>query len=237
MNTQSAVLQEILVQISRCRADGPVVVFDVDSTLFCTDKRSLAVLRSAAQRFPAIAPVVHKWQENDVGWFSTDDLKSEGIHNRELLDAVMDFWMDNFFKDELLVLDEPLPGAAAYVNKVIEAGATACYLTGRNRPGMERGTRKSLAEHGFPLGESDTKLLMKPRLEMDDADYKRQAIRQVRDMGPVVAAFDNEPEMVNLFSDTFQSAIVVLVDTIHSPTQAVPYPATHRIDDFRIDGA
>ncbi|MDP8254741.1 MAG: hypothetical protein P9M14_03245 [Candidatus Alcyoniella australis] len=107
-----------------------------------------------------------------------------------------------------------------------------CYLTGRDSPGMGSGTRASLSEHGFPFDCQRVDLLMKPRIEIKDMDFKRDAVRQIGEMGQVLAAFDNEPGNINLFADTFPEAIVVLLDTIHSPTPVVPYEHVVRISDF-----
>jgi hypothetical protein len=135
-----------------------------------------------------------------------------------------------------VIYDEIIPGAAGYVRRVHDAGATICYLTGRDEPGMGAGTRAALRQNDFPWDEPRVELIMKATFEEPDESHKGRAIECVRALGRVVAAFDNEPELVNLLADAFPEATVVRVDSLHSPKKIRAYPHIPVITEFALPG-
>jgi hypothetical protein len=54
---------------------------------------------------------------------------------------------------------------------------------------------------------------MKPYPEMSDGDFKREAHEQLKQLGQVIAAFDNEPLHVNDYRRQFPDAVVVHLAT------------------------
>ena len=57
---------------------------------------------------------------------------------------------------------------------------------------------------------------MKPTFEQSDDDWKESAYAQLRGLGEVIAAFDNEPTHVNGYRRAFPEATAVHLDTDHS---------------------
>jgi hypothetical protein len=69
---------------------------------------------------------------------------------------------------------------------------------------------------GLPLPGGNVRLILKPTLEMGDDEFKREAQRQLADVGKLIAAFDNEPTHVNDYRRAFPDATIVHLATDHS---------------------
>jgi haloacid dehalogenase-like hydrolase len=233
------VLQAIYRSVRTAPELRPVVVFDLDSTLFSTRERSFAILTEAGETFAGLAPVVAMLDLYAIGWDYVAVLRDAGFTDENVLEQIRAFWRERFFASPYLAHDLPMPGATAYVKALHEAGAYICYLTGRDEPGMGAGTRDSLRANGFPLdgdGDGDrATLIMKADATQLDEEHKRLALDRVASMGEVVGAFDNEPELVNLLADRFPAARVALFDSIHSPTEVVAYPSIPKINSFEME--
>lgn len=232
-------LREVLERVSDVAARGrlPICVFDLDSTLLSTAPRNLEILREFARRHalgnPELARIAARMTAADMGWNVHDDLKRAGVADAALLEAVKEFWRERFFKDEYLLHDHPVPGAATFVEACHARGALVYYLTGRHVGGMEVGTVQSLRNRGFPFWRGRCVLHLKPAFEMNDRAFKDDAIADVRSYkGEVVATFENEPGNANLFLAAFPDALHVLLLTIHSPDAEPPRPELVRTEDF-----
>lgn len=217
-------LREIFPRIDAALARDrlPILVFDLDSTLFSTAPRNLAILREFvlenAGTHPHLADVAERIGLDDMGWNVHEDLRRFGFTEAEVLARLKGFWFDRFFRDEYLAHDTPVPGAAAFVHACHARGALIYYLTGRHVGGMEIGTVRSLRENGFPFWRGRCVLHLKPSFEMNDSTFKQEAVLDVRSYhGEVVASFENEPGNANMFLRAFPDALHVLLETIHSP--------------------
>jgi len=217
-------LREILTRIDTALARDrlPICIFDLDSTLFSTAPRNLAILqefvRENERLHPHLAAVVERIGLDDMGWNVHEDLRRFGFSEPEVLARLKGFWFERFFRDEYLAHDTPVEGAAAFVHACHARGALIYYLTGRHVGGMEVGTVRSLREHGFPFWRGRCVLHLKPSFEMNDGTFKQEAVLDVRSYhGEVVASFENEPGNANMFLRAFPDAIHVLLETIHSP--------------------
>jgi len=73
-----------------------------------------------------------------------------------------------------------------------------------------------MANCGLPLPRGDVRLILKPSMEMGDDEFKREAQRQLAEIGQVIAAFDNEPTHVNDYRRAFPEATIVHLATDHS---------------------
>ncbi|MEY2807950.1 MAG: hypothetical protein RIR65_2367 [Planctomycetota bacterium] len=233
-------LSEVLARIDASCAAGrlPVVVFDLDSTLFTTAPRNLKILQAYASahgaRWSGLEEVVARLSPDDMGWNIHEDLRRFGVSDERLLDEVKAFWFERFFTDEWLLVDEPVPGAPEFALACHARGALIYYLTGRHVGGMEIGTVRSLRQCGFPFWRGRCVLHLKPSFEMGDAAFKDDAVHDIRSYkGEVVATFENEPGNANMFSRAFPEALHFLLDTIHSPGAPAPDAKLVRIDDFR----
>ena len=232
-------LRDVFTRIDAALARDrlPVCVFDLDSTLFSTAPRNLAILhefvRENAGRHPHLADVSERIGLDDMGWNVHDDLLRFGIDDRELLSRLKEFWFARFFQDDYLAHDQPVLGAAAFVLACHKRGALIYYLTGRHVGGMEVGTVRSLVGHGFPFWRGRCVLHLKPSFDMDDRVFKDEAVADVRSYrGEVVATFENEPGNANMFLRAFPEALHVLLETIHSPGAEEGSAALVRTSDF-----
>jgi hypothetical protein len=217
-------LREIFARIDAAVARDrlPIVVFDLDSTLFSTAPRNLAILREFVQEnsstHPHLADVAERIGLDDMGWNVNEDLLRFGFTETEVLARLKGFWFERFFRDEYLAHDTPVPGAAAFAHACHARGALLYYLTGRHVGGMEIGSVRSLRAHEFPFWRGRCVLHLKPSFEMNDSTFKQEAVLDVRSYrGEVVATFENEPGNANMFLRAFPEALHILLETIHSP--------------------
>jgi hypothetical protein len=230
---QTRVLDEVLRLVGeavlRRPASRPVVTFDLDSTVFDNRPRQLAILSQFA-RWNGLGGVEDLEHTHIDGWRVTEMIaKLQGAAGREeaLKVQFKSFWRERFFTSEFCLYDHALPGAGAYVQSVEATGGTVVYLTGRHED-MRDGTAKSLHAGGFPEGT----LLMKPTFEMTDTQWKEIAVAKIRELGDVVASFDNETTHVNRLKAAFPSALVVWLSTDHSPEAEPLPPGTPMIEGF-----
>ena len=126
----------------------PLLVFDLDSTLFSTAPRNLRILHefaaSVADRHPSLREIVEAVGLDDMGWNINESLERRGVQDEELLEALKAFWMDRFFTDDYVETDDPTPGAVEFVTACHQRGAMIYYLSGRHVGGMELGTAGAL---------------------------------------------------------------------------------------------
>jgi hypothetical protein len=217
-------------------AERPIVVFDLDSTLFSTAERNLRILHEFAREPDTPDEMCQMIAELDVshmGWNVVSDLAKRGYADHGILGRLKEYWYDRFFTDEYARTDEPLPGAVAYTHQCADAGALIYYLTGRDEPNMGVGTRDSLRAHRFPLDVPHAVLRLKPRFEMQDLAFKREVMTELHDLGQVIACFENEPLNANTFAEAFPAAHVVFLDTVHSPDPPPLDSRIARLKDFR----
>lgn len=232
-------LREVLMRIEATAKRGrlPICVFDLDSTLFSTAPRNLAILQEfiAAHRgsHPHLSDIGKRIGLDDMGWNVYQDLRRFGVEDVHLLERLKEFWFDRFFTDEYLLHDVPVRGAAEYVLACHARGALIYYLTGRHVGGMEIGTVRSLTLKGFPFWRGRCVLHLKPSFEMNDRAFKDDAVADIRSYnGEVVATFENEPGNANMFARAFPEAKHVLLLTIASPEAEKPSQDLVLTSDF-----
>jgi hypothetical protein len=132
-----------------------------------------------------------------------------------------DFWFKRFFQSDYVVHDHAMPGAVDLVRRCEAAGMKIAYLTGRDNT-MRAGTEASITAWGFPLDGINNRLFTKPTFEMNDTEYKDQALLEIAAMGQPVLFLDNEPANVNKFRQRHPDSLVVFVETDHSPRKDEP---------------
>ena len=234
---QSALLGSLVDRARACVRDGkhPVVVFDLDGTLLDNRPRTAAIFRELgtewATRHPEEARALAAASSEHIVYGVQGSLARVGVGEARVADAT-DFWKDRFFRDPHLAHDVPLAGAAAFVNRLAEAGASIVYVTGRDLPNMSMGTWASLRDHGFPIGAVGTMLVCKPDFAIPDEDFKREALPTLTRLGEVIASFDNEPANCNIALAAFPGAVSVLLATQHTDEAPAPLPGVVVIRDF-----
>ncbi len=217
-------------------APGSLVVFDLDDTLFSTNDRHLRILREYAdvieRRDPAAAALLRAIQREKLRYQITETAKDAGLADA-LVKDLKGFWFARFFKNPYLLEDSVVPGAVEYCAAVRSRGGVIVYVTGRDE-GMRDGTERSFARHGFPEPDgAKVKLVLKPRFDTPDVEFKTEVLGRLAEMGRVAASFENEPTHINLFRDAFPKGRHFLLDTKHSGRPVIPHPDVLRIADFR----
>jgi len=226
-------LLDVLERIHAVARAGqtPWVVLDLDSCLFDTGARHLAILRAFADAHPEEArlqALVRRLDASSFRWDVREPLWEAGGFSEALLDALDTFWAPRFFSN-LCAVDVPAPGAEPAVWSMYAAGAHLVYLTGRPRPAMAEGTVRGLSSRGFPVLEARAVLYMKPHAGLADVAFKQEAAQQIQALGgQVVAAFDNEPAHVNGFVDAYPGALAICVGAVCSPEPPPLRPEAHR---------
>jgi hypothetical protein len=126
------------------------------------------------------------------------------------------YWGQHFFSSRHLAQDVPAPGAQDFARRIVHRGDQLIYLTGRDEPRCEDGTRASLEAHGFPMG-SHTRLMMKPSSRLGDLEFKRLACEELAAQYDVAFSVDNEPENLVMFAEAFPTADICFFHTVMSP--------------------
>ena len=218
-------------------APPPVIVFDLDGTLFDNRPRSLAILHELASRWrerePEAATNLARATSEQLAYLLTESLANVGVTRTDLVAEAEVFWRERFFVDQYLKHDQPLPGAVQFAKDCYAAGALLLYFTGRDLPLMGAGTFASLRDSGFPIGVVGTELVLKPDAAMPDEAFKRLIGPDLARVGDVIAIFDNEPGNCNVLGEHFPSADSCFVDTQHLPGAPALSPSVKVILDFQ----
>lgn len=228
-------LHDVIAEVDRTAAVTlPVVVFDLDSTLFDTAARNHRILQEFAELTGGpLEAIFQTLTLADFGWDVRGPLRARGYDDAATLEALGRFWAQRFFTDRYVALDHPSPGAVEFVHRCHDAGALVYYLTGRHVGGMERGTVEALTRNGFPLFGGRAQVHLKPDFHTADVVFKDQALTAIRSLrGRVVATFDNEPGNCNLFARSFPGGLHFWMRTVHSPDAEPPGEELIETRDF-----
>ena len=192
----------------------PIIVFDLDSTLMNNGPRSYFIMKEYVSKFkPELYSKVSRLNAFQMPYWVKDHWKAAKIDANSFMKDYLEFWKLRFFSDSYQAYDVAYEDTSELVSELHKKGVFVVYLTGRDIPRMLVGTTASLQQFGFPLGDINTLLLMKPDKKTDDTVYKATVINWLKSSGEVVATFDNEPKNVNLFSKSFPKAKNVFLDT------------------------
>lgn len=248
--TEEEVLREVSRRVSEVRAlatsersSHPLVLLDLDSTLYEVGPRTHQILKEwiitpEALQFGRVQSAMARLLPEHVGYSLRDtflalDLNLEGdTETAAAWESAKHFWQARFFTSDYLKYDLAYPGAAEFSQEVYRLGAEVAYLTGRDEPGMGDGTRARLLADGFPWGVPRTHLLMKPESRMDDLEHKQEAAHYIRAHGTLIASFENEPPNVVALQELFPDAMHVFMDTVCSDRPAARGRNLFRIRSF-----
>lgn len=222
--------------VAKVGTTQPVVVFDLDATLFDNRPRNIAIFRAWATQPDRLgtpeATKILAMKAEQTEYLVKDSLAKVGITDAAIVESVTAFWLERFFT-EWTVHDTPTPGGPGYVQALHKAGAFIVYLTGRDAPRMLTGTTQSLMISGYPIGLPRTQLIMKPHAKFDDEVFKDSVMSSLRRTGKVIALFDNEPGNVNLMKKAFPEAKVIFLKTMHRPDAPKVDAGIPSVPDFR----
>ncbi|PIR21062.1 MAG: hypothetical protein COV45_02725 [Deltaproteobacteria bacterium CG11_big_fil_rev_8_21_14_0_20_47_16] len=224
----SGLIQKV-VDLKRA-GKSPVVLFDLDDTLFSPANRQLQIVHEFIEKNPSVLSpsqmaALQVFDTRNQSYDLIVDIQSRlGIADATFLKSFKSYWFGRFFSN-LAAVDPAHPGAARYVHALQQAGATVVYLTGRQltgdkpetKGGMKEGTLESLRRNGFPMPNGkDVQLFMKDRFEMHDVDYKATVVPQIKKFGELVACFDNDPKGNALCRKEWADTTVVRVGRSHA---------------------
>lgn len=213
-------LRVILDEIEQRRAERPVVIFDLDGTLYDNRSRTLRILHAFAaslgHEHARDAAVIRSLRADSLLYRIEDSLGPRGVAD-DVIERAKKQWFSRFFTDTACADDVPVQGAVAFARDCYARGATVVYLTGRDIPGMLVGTVRTLRDDGFPIGVPRVELVFKPTFEEPDTSFKVRMLDAMDELGTVIATFENEPGNCNLFHRRWPLAHAVLVTTQHAP--------------------
>lgn len=220
------VFDKIISEAEMC----PLVVFDLDSTLYNVSHRTQLILQNfindnlKLEEFKNEIFFLKKIKILSTDWGIKDAFARHKFQaSQKFYKLVHDYWRKNFFSSDFLHADRPYEGAVEYVNALHDSGLRIFYLTGRDEANMKWGTIESLKKWGFPTYHIETNLLMKPTKGLlEDADYKDKAISTLKKQSTRIWFFENEPVIINRIRLSSPDVQIVWIDTAHSGRSGPP---------------
>jgi hypothetical protein len=213
---------DVFSHISQIRDGGtlPIVIFDLDGTLFNNGPRSKQIFLDFAEERndTTLEVTLGTIDANSMKYRVRETLIEVGITDSTLLSELMVFWKSKFFTSEYLRYDEPIAGGVEFVNELHDSGALIIYLTGRDMAGTLEGTVSSLKDHKYPIGILGTELIMKPERYMKTVLFKEESVTYIKKLGTVIAIFENEPENINNLITHFKESLPFFLETGHKPS-------------------
>lgn len=210
------------------------LLFDLDSTLFDNSPRVYRIIRDFIKEHGADYPEdigkLTAIKREDIIWGIKENLKKAEIFSEKITDHVINYWFERFFSNEYII-DVPLQGACQFVKDAQDAGLRIVYLTGRFET-MREGTARNLREHSFPLDDDQKNLILKPDRKIPDHVFKHQVMEDVKNLGNMLAGFENEPVNANIFQEHFPDSMVFFLETNHSLNPPNLFDNIHTIDNF-----
>ena len=237
------VFREIDLRIRTVRERGktPLVILDLDGTLYEVRPRSLRIVQEWVDHaesgdHPEVRSKLSGLNMDHFGYslkelFESLRFQLEHEKTQHAFNALKEFWGARFFTHDYLSADEPYSGSVEWVHEIYKKGAKDVYLTGRDEPGMGHGTREKLIRDGFPWGTEGVHLLLKEAYGLPDKEHKTNAAQWIRKQGEVIASFENEPPNLVALRDVFPEAMHGFVDTACSD-----HPAPIRKGLYKING-
>ncbi len=229
------ILEKIAVATEHHRT--PLVVFDLDDTLIDCRHRKYEVFQSLTkeadikEHFPTEAHRLSHLPVENIVYRVQHNMDKAGITSPDFRRRAEEYWARHYFTHAYVAHDVSFPGAVDFVRAVHQGGASIIYLSGRDIPGMGKGTRQSLTHLGFPL-DDQAQLILKPNPLMPDLTFKQLAIPMIRRQGDVIAIFENETRNLNALGEEFPQSLLVLLDTLHSPGPPPPRDGTIVLKKF-----
>lgn len=218
----------------------PVVLLDLDHTLYRNAPRTRAVLRALLPdlrgRIPeAACHLLEGLEEPRMGFSLRDTFRLNGIFPEDPqwndpLQLLRKAWWPRFFSNEFIEHDAPYPGAPDFCRQLAGTGARLIYLSARSESAMGKGTRQNLQRDGFPVRAPEDVWLKED--EVGDCAHKIRSVTRCLPLGTIAASFENEPSNTAALWTAVPSAAHVFVDTVCSEAPAIPLRGLHRITGY-----
>jgi hypothetical protein len=237
-HSSKEVLQEVIGRTQKLLDEKklPVIIFDLDSTLFHVSPRSFEILREWAQS--TAVSILPDLAVEDMGYSIEDVWVKRGLSIEsgdafKHLKEAKSYWRQRFFSNDYIHHDLPHEGAVDFVNKLYTMGAKIVYLTGRDVPLMAFGTVDHLRRCGFPVEVERTRLILKPKRHIDDLVFKAGVCESAKEWGEVVASFENEPKNLVAMQEALGPKVMhIFFESVSSDHAAPAAKDVFRIVDF-----
>jgi hypothetical protein len=223
------IVHEILNDVTLQRR--PLVVFDLDSTLFNVSTRTQLIVDTFVhepamqQRFPREVEFLKTFKTTHRDWGLRQPLERSGFlpGDEEFGKTLRDYWRARFFSSNFLHADVPYAGSIEAVNKLHDAGAVVYYLTGRDQLNMGSGTIEQLRRWSYPLRADASNLIMKPiKGSVEDEDFKEIEMKKLMSHYQHIWFFENEPVIIHRVRVSTPHVKIIWVDTTHSGRAGAP---------------
>lgn len=221
----------------------PVVVLDLDSTLYEVQPRTFQIIQeflndeasgglSSSVREGLQGLQMEQLEYSIRDAFGKLGLNIDASEVQVDLEKLGSFWWKRFFQNDYIQYDIAYPGTQDYVSRLFEAGATLVYLTGRDFPNMGEGTLAAMKRDGFPVDHERIVPMLKPDASMNDKRFKEEAMSRIASLGTLVASFENEPANLVAMQKTLPNALHVFVETVSSDHACLPGKNLYKIRGF-----
>ncbi len=212
--------------INRAAALGhrAAFVFDLDETLVDSTPRRFAALQDAVNEIcgamsapaPSDCPALRALSLATLYGMRNryDDhayLRSSGVKDDATIEAVSKASLTRYLSGDLILgSDRLMPGAQAYVRELKRLGAEVYFVTSRSIVKQGAATAEFLSRRGLLREGEESFLYLKPDAEKSP-DFKRRATSEILALvdaegGRVEGIFENEPENLAIWIDTFPTA-------------------------------
>jgi hypothetical protein len=216
-----------------------LAVFDLDSTLFDVSPRLLRILRDFAElestraNFPEAAKIMKNIEMKRSDWGIKQALIRAGLDHQhpDFHLHLKNHWETSFFSNHYLQYDLPYEGAVEFVNQLQQAGSSIVYLTGRDVTRMGTGSGEILKKWGFPLENSLSQLVLKPKKGMDDARFKSDWFLSIpKSSYGKIWFFENEPVNIHLVRKEHPEVDIVFFESTHSGKAEAPHDLPYLVN-------
>ena len=250
---QTRLLAEIFDRVQQ--TPHAAVVLDLDDTLYCSFFRKAAILREYGYLLNLEA--MQQVQPEEANSWDLQNVLADNLHiDAETIathiPTLVPFWNDRLFSSAYVLLDQPLPGASEFVQKLFALGAHIFYVTGRDEVNMRDGTLATLRRDGFPMDRQRSTLICKPQpilaglppnatqaehnahIRKSDVAYKERLFEIPRQAGRVVLYLDNEQGQTRRWQTKYpeEAGVAVWMDTAQSPFPEPLPPETPILHGF-----
>ncbi len=193
----------------------PIIVFDLDRTLFNIDGRVAAIMQAVG-----------------ITSITTADARSRTSAFGRLF----------YYDASYLIHDTAFVGAPEFVETLSKTiGVSILYLSGRLKNDFQQATVEQLSRHGFPSGL----LVLKPQDSIDPLSavsthvFKSRILQDLRETNPIVAIFDDSKRNVQEFRSVLDVETLIVYISTNSPASnhASMLPGIHTVDDLATHAA
>jgi hypothetical protein len=216
---------------AQSNAQKCLAVFDLDSTLFDVTPRIEKILQNFIRepeiqsRFPANCKAIKEVEIYRTDWGIRDALIRAGLdgHSPDFHEVIKTYWRKHFFSNEYLHYDSVYDGAVEYVTALYERQVDIVYLTGRDVARLGRGTIDVLNKWNFPMDPTHAQTILKPHMDMDDAQFKSDYFATLPDgKYEYIWLFENEPTNIRVVRKEHSHIEVIFFDSTHSGLHEAP---------------